>query len=182
MNLNEAFDINFNLETERLIIKIIDIKYVDDYIEYYSGKNMCKYLDWNGPEDREEAIKYFLMWREEYNKGYILPFAIIDKTSNKMIGSIIFSEFMIHRIDMGYELGELYWHKGIMNEALSEIIPLIFRKLLVKRIQCIVFDGNIASEKLLAKLGFINEGILRKYSYHFAKNIAIDSNIFALLK
>ncbi len=182
LNLHEKFGHEILAETERIKIGIIKAQYINDYMEYYSGKDMCRFLDWNGPEDINQAIQYFCMWEKEYMDGEILPLAIIDKSTEKMIGSIIFSDFIGLRTNIGYELAQEYWNEGIMSEALGKVIPIIFNEVKVKRIQAIVFEGNIASEKVLLKQGFIKEGLLKKYSYHVIKEEAIDSFIYSLTK
>jgi [ribosomal protein S5]-alanine N-acetyltransferase len=181
MKLKKIFDKFPRVETKNLILREIQISDAKDFFEYYTGKNICKYLDWNGPKNIEEAEEYIYIWRKGYEENWILPFAIVDRSTNKMIGSVIFSEFIGKRADLGYEICETYWKKGLMYEALDKLLPIIIRELDLKRIQSIVFKENIASKKLLNKLRFKEEGLLKKYSYHIVREECIDSYIYALV-
>lgn len=169
------------METKNLILRDIQLRDVEDFLEYYKSGNICRYLDWSGPKSKEEAIEYICMWRNGYKENWILPFAIVDKKSEKMIGSIIFSEFVGKRADLGYEICEAYWGKGLMYEALNTILPIVIEGLDLKRIQCIVFKENEASKRLLRKLNFQEEGLLKKYSYHIENKDCIDSYMYSLV-
>jgi [ribosomal protein S5]-alanine N-acetyltransferase len=67
-----------------------------------------------------------------------------------------------------------------MAEALQAIIRFGFEELGVNRFQALVMPGNMASIKLLLKLGFQEEGVLREYA-HF-KGAFHDLHCFSLLK
>jgi len=67
------------------------------------------------------------------------------------------------RAGIGYELGHVFWRKGIMTEALTAIIGLGFKVMGLNRIEAVVMPENEPSLRLLAKLGFYNEGILKEY-------------------
>jgi len=181
MIFKEIFDEFPIMETENLILRDIQLRDAEDFLEYYKSDNICKYLDWNGPKSREEAIEYICMWRKGYEENWILPFAIVDKNTNKMIGSIIFSEFIGKRADLGYEISEIYWRKGLMYEALNAILPIVIRSFDLKRIQSVVFKENEASKRLLKKLEFQEEGLLKKYSYHIENKECIDSYMYSLV-
>ncbi len=85
---------------------------------------------------------------------------------------------------IGYDLKPDYWNKGISTEALFEIIRIAFDGKLpcgpLRRIQADTIPGNIASEKVLRKLGFKEEGIRRESAY--IKGRYHDMKCFSLLK
>ncbi len=63
--------------------------------------------------------------------------------------------------EIGYWLGEEYWGKGIMTEAVGEVVRLGFDKLNLLRIYSSVKGNNIASQRVMEKVGFSLEGVLR---------------------
>jgi ribosomal-protein-alanine N-acetyltransferase len=69
------------------------------------------------------------------------------------------------RADFGYDLRPEYWNRGIMTEALGAVINFTFNKAGVNRIEASVSNENNASIKVLEKLGFVKEGVMRKRSY-----------------
>ena len=82
--------------------------------------------------------------------------------------------------EIGYELAKAHWRQGIMTEALFAVIEFGFQAIALNRIEAMVMLENTASFKLLQKLGFLEEGILREYGYW--KGQFHDLRIFSLLK
>jgi len=95
-----------------------------------------------------------------------IRWGIALKGHRNIIGTIGFNNFTKqHRANIGYDLQAQFWNNGYLTEALKAIIKYGFKELDVNRIEAEVMQGNIASEKLLAKLGFTNEGVLREWMY-----------------
>ena len=64
-------------------------------------------------------------------------------------------------MEFGYSLAEPYWGRGLVAEAAGPILRYVFEEYAVERLQAQVFVGNDASERVLQKLGFAREGVLR---------------------
>lgn len=82
--------------------------------------------------------------------------------------------------EVGYWLCSSHWRKGIMHEALRQIIALTFSNTNIERIFACVFSSNFASQKLLLDAGFKQEAILQRAI--FKDGQFYDSHIFATLK
>lgn len=63
--------------------------------------------------------------------------------------------------ELGYVLGEKYQHKGYAAETVDAIIFYLFSEGKLYRIEAKYNENNIASDKLLNKLVFKTDGILR---------------------
>lgn len=68
-----------------------------------------------------------------------------------------------------------------MTEALGAIIGFGFSEIGLNRIQAVVMPGNVGSEKLLKKLGFHREGVLKGYE-NWGKLGSVDVLMFSLLR
>jgi len=70
----------------------------------------------------------------------------------------------VHRrsAEIGYWLGEPFWGRGIMSEALPAFTAYAFATFDVCRLYAIVFEWNLASARILEKAGYVLEGRLRK--------------------
>ncbi len=70
----------------------------------------------------------------------------------------------VHRrsLGIGYWLGETYWGRGIMTEAVAAVTGYALEAHDVCRIFAAVFDGNPASARVLEKAGYTFEGRLRR--------------------
>ena len=110
-------------------------------------------------------------------------FAFAITVDNMVIGSIgIFRQGNIHRqtAELGYYIAEEYWGKGIMTEAVKQICEYVFAKSDIIRIYAEPFANNIASCRVLEKVGFQYEGTLRSNAVKNGK--VIDMEMYSLLK
>ena len=81
--------------------------------------------------------------------------------------------------ELGYWLGEPFWNKGIMTEAVQAMVDYAFENFKLIRIYARVFEFNEASMRVLEKAGFHKEAINKKAVY---KNQTLyDEHLFAIL-
>jgi ribosomal-protein-alanine N-acetyltransferase len=66
-----------------------------------------------------------------------------------------------HTASLGYWLGEEFWGRGIMTEAVAAFTDFCFENFPLRRISAEVFANNPASARVLEKTGFIFEGRLK---------------------
>lgn len=69
----------------------------------------------------------------------------------------------VHRrtAGLGYWLGEEFWGRGIMTEAVAAFSDFCFENFPLRRIYAEAFANNPASARVLEKAGFVFEGRLR---------------------
>jgi [ribosomal protein S5]-alanine N-acetyltransferase len=169
------------IETKNVRLRKLRLEDAPELVDYYSNENVYRYLDWNGPETLEKSYEIIQMWNEGYDEGWIIRFAIADKETDKIIGTVFLSEFEGKRAEIGYELSENYWRRGIMSEAICEVLSLGFKQLGLTRIQAFVSDENIASKDMLKKFNFKEEGFLRQFESHNVTDEIRDMYIYGLL-
>ena len=110
-------------------------------------------------------------------------FAFAITVDNMVLGSIgIFRQGNIHRqtAELGYYIAEEYWGKGIMTEAVKQICEYVFGDSDIIRIYAEPFAYNIASCRVLEKVGFQYEGTLRSNAVKNGK--VIDMKMYSLIK
>lgn len=99
------------------------------------------------------------------------------------IGGIGFESMSdVHRLtaEIGYWIGEPFWGRGIATAALERATAYGFATLGLERIQATVFDGNLASARVLEKAGYIFEGRLRRSIFKDGK--ILDSFLYARVR
>jgi len=64
---------------------------------------------------------------------------------------------------LGYWIGARFARQGYMSDAVRVLIPFVFRTLGLHRIEAACLPENQPSRSLLAKAGFHEEGLARKY-------------------
>ncbi|MTI71877.1 MAG: GNAT family N-acetyltransferase [Firmicutes bacterium] len=169
------------LETDRLILRELKKEDMDFVYNHFSNEDVCKYLLDNEPlKKRGEALEIINYYKDFEAKDHS-RWGIVLKESNILLGTCGF-----HRLDrknniieIGYDLNKSYWGQGYMTEALKEIIYVAFTNMQLNRIQAYVYIENIASYKLLEKLKFIREGVIR--DKHLFRGNYYDHYCYSLL-
>ncbi len=64
---------------------------------------------------------------------------------------------------LGYWIGEAYARQGYMTEALGLMLQFAFRELGLHRVEAACLPSNEASQRLLRRVGFREEGLARAY-------------------
>jgi ribosomal-protein-alanine N-acetyltransferase len=82
-----------------------------------------------------------------------------------------------HTAEMGYWLGEEFWARGIMTEAVREFSDFCFDTFSLRRIYAEPFANNRASVRVLEKAGFVFEGCLKNNVMKDGK--LLDSLLYA---
>jgi ribosomal-protein-alanine N-acetyltransferase len=170
------------LTTERLLLKKLTPEGFNYIFENYSNEEIKNQL---GLITEEEFIRE----KEKCTGGYttydrsVLHFKLILKETNSVIGGAGYHNWYFdhNKAELGYALNkEENKRKGYMSEAVSTIIDYGFDVMNLNRIEACIGPDNEASQCLIKKFGFTQEGFLRK---HYIRNGEIqDSLIFSLLK
>ncbi len=85
------------------------------------------------------------------------------EVAGKLAGGIGLMEIVKgHKAVIGYWLAMEYWSQGITTQAVRLLVDHAFQEYALLRIEAGVFDGNLASRKVLERNGFQMEGILRR--------------------
>jgi ribosomal-protein-alanine N-acetyltransferase len=64
--------------------------------------------------------------------------------------------------EIGYWLGEPYWGRGVMTDAVRLTTDYAFRELKLERVFAVPFVSNAASCRVLEKVGYVREGTMRR--------------------
>jgi RimJ/RimL family protein N-acetyltransferase len=90
-------------------------------------------------------------------------FAIV--VDGKAVGSIgVAAKDDVYKksMELGYWLGEQFWGRGIMSEAVAAVTEYGFSSFDIVRIFADVFEWNTASARVLEKNGYLFEARLKK--------------------
>jgi RimJ/RimL family protein N-acetyltransferase len=160
------------------MIELVEItdKHRESFVRLLNNVNVEKWLlQIPSPYTYEDADDFINKCRD--NKKDLNDFAYAIENKGIHVGGIGLHKKFEHAAEVGYWIGEEYWGKGFATAALNKILDIGFNKLKFSRIHAHVFEGNIASERILLKCGFEYEGFLRKC--HKKGNTFINSKLFA---
>jgi RimJ/RimL family protein N-acetyltransferase len=106
------------------------------------------------------------------------------EVEGKAAGSIsFFPKTDVERItaELGYWLGERYWNRGIVTEAIRQTVAYAFANYPeLRKIYATPFDFNPASQKVLQKAGFEREAILKQAAIKNGR--VVDMHYYSLFK
>lgn len=170
------------IETERLLLRKITLNDASDMFEYASNPEVSEYTMWSTHTSIEDT-KYFLKsLTKMYKRKELVDWGIVHKAEKKFIGTCGYVEWsMTHsRAEIGYALSARYWREGYMSEAVNAIIEFGFREMLLNRIVGRCEVNNVASARVMEKVGMQLEGILRQQL--FVKGRYWDLKIYSILR
>jgi len=184
--------VNFPLPivTPRLILRQPIMNYVDCY-EYTSAvvdsfKELQPWVPWaqNYPsvEQSEEYIRECCAaWIMKNNNNVGIPFWIIEKASNKFIGSAQLHNIAwdIPRYEIGYWLKTSATRKGYMCEAINALTRYCFIQLVAKRVEIKCETKNERSKKIPIALNFNHDATLKNAQLAIADRKITDTLIFS---
>jgi len=112
-------------------------------------------------EQAEEMVKTFATWRKPPATG--IRWATERDPDGRFVGTCgLYRWNKRWKIcTVGCELAQEAWGKGLMTEALRAALAWGFEGMELNRIEAQVHTHDGSSLKLLVRLGFVEEGILR---------------------
>ena len=145
------------LYTERLILRPWEESDAESLYEYAKNPEVGPIAGWpvhTSVENSREIIRDVLSAEETY--------AVCLREDNKAIGSVGLMIGEHSNLDLpeeegeiGYWIGVPFWGRGLIPEAVQELIRHGFEDLKLKRLWCGYFDGNIKSRRVQEKCGFV---------------------------
>lgn len=170
------------LETDRLILRELKNEDAEGIFACFSNEDVTRFYGLETLKEIEEAEKFVELFSRNYREKRGIRWGIERKGTKGIIGTIGFNAWLPKhkRAEIGYEMHPKYWRNGYTSEAVSEVLSYGFEAMGLTRIGAVVFIENEASNKLLQKIGFQQEGILRNYMYQGGD--AYDTYIYSLLK
>ena len=127
------------------------------------------------PKDADEFLRRVMEDTPQTNFAIALPTEAIGG-----IGLQLGTDVHRRTAEVGYWLGEPFWNRGIMSEAVAEFTRYAFEAFDLDRIFAPPFDGNSASARVLEKAGFSFEGRLRANAVKDRKRL--DSLLYAQVR
>ncbi|MBT9146045.1 MAG: putative ribosomal N-acetyltransferase YdaF [candidate division WS2 bacterium] len=164
MIIEEIFGNLTRLETKRLILRKMTLYDAQDMYEYASDPEVAKYVTWDYHRSIDDSISFLKSTIQKYDNKEVSEWGIIYKKSNKFIGTCGYLWWSLahSRAEIAYTLSRRYWNKGLMTEAVKEVIKYGFEKMVLNRIEARCMVRNIASQRVMEKFGMKSEGIMRE--------------------
>ncbi len=152
------------LTTERLSLRWLTLDDAEAQFALFSDPEVMRYWSsapWTDIAQAKAAIAQVLA---EYRDNTSLRFAITLRSTGDMIGNIRLYDFVDQnrRCDIGYALTQPHWGKGYLAEAMAAVLDYAFAELDLIRIEADIDPRNDASARLLERMAFQREGMMRE--------------------
>lgn len=152
------------IDAQRVRLRWLTARDVDAVFAVFSDPRMMRYWSTPAMKERAEATAYVTRIHEGYGSRSLFQWGIERKDDEQVMGTCTLFQIDAAnmRAELGYGLASAYWSQGYMREALTALIGFSFEKLKFRRLEADVDPRNENSLRLLDKLGFTREGLLRE--------------------
>lgn len=148
------------LHTERLVLRAFDLSDAVDVYAFGHSETVCRMAGFRVHktlEDSRRMVQDFIasgaVWAiVEKRTGHVIGFASLHKDD---------ARYTANARKLGYTLAEEAWGQGYATETARELIRYAFEELNCQVLSVTHFPFNQKSKRVIKKLGFSYEGVLR---------------------
>lgn len=153
------------IKTARLILRPWRAEDADDLYEYAKDPRVGPIAGWPAHKSRDESLQII-------STVFAAPhvFAMELKECGKVVGSVGYTDS--HRTELptpddevGYCLNPAYWGRGLMPEAVREVLRYGFQEMGLATAWCAHYEGNDKSKRVIEKCGI---------RYRFSQETDVD--------
>lgn len=171
-----------SIQSERLLVRLFVQSDLPALYKVNSSEEVTALLPYATWKSMADAEAWFQRMEGIQATGLALQFVVVLRSTGMAIGTCLLFRFEegSARAELGYVLGRAYWGQGFMREALEALIGTSFGNMGLRRIEAEVDARNQSSARLLRRVGFTMEGLLRQR--WVAKGEVRDVEMFGLLR
>jgi len=166
------------LTTERLLLRAFAPDDVEAVHAYAGDPEVCRYTDW-GPNTPDQSAAFVdeLQAASAAEQADSLTWAVT--AAGNVVGacSVTVTSRQHRRGVMGYVLAHTHWGQGYATEAAAAVLRFAREELGLQRVEATCRPDNVASQRVLRKIGMQREGLLR--SHMLIRGRHVDSLLFS---
>jgi ribosomal-protein-alanine N-acetyltransferase len=154
------------IKTERLRLrkaKLADAEAI--FRQYAQDPEVTRYVSWRAHRNLDETREYMQMCLLAWDVGKAFHW-VIESAEDKQVMGMIIARVNAEKWELGYVLARAYWRQGYMTEALKALIAWALKQKELHRVWAVCDIDNIASARVMEKIGMQREGILKRWSVH----------------
>ena len=147
------------LQTERLIVRTWSPD--DEEVGYriWSDPEVMRYIGTGQPKNLEETRAWIgrtSAHQEAHGFGF---WAVVEKKSSRLLGNcgMGYQRDGGLPLEFGYTLARSHWGRGYATEAAAACVRYAFDNLRFPQLSARVDSRNVASQRVLEKIGFVYE-------------------------
>jgi RimJ/RimL family protein N-acetyltransferase len=152
------------LESGRLRLRAFRPDDFEDFYAVHSDPRVQRYWSFPAWTERAQARDYFASALSGRDPEVRLCWTIARRDDDRLIGATTL--YAINRAqgraELGYALAAAQWGHGYAGEALRLVFAYAFGPLGLRRLEADIDPRNEPSCRLVERLGFVREGLLRE--------------------
>jgi [ribosomal protein S5]-alanine N-acetyltransferase len=170
------------LHTARLLLRPFTEDDADALFALHSNPRVVRYWDSPAWKERTRAERFLNACKQIEREGTGARVAIDRADDSAFVGWTCLVKWNpdFRSASMGYCLDDALWGQGFATEAAGALLEWAFATLDLNRVQAETDTRNIASGRVLEKLGFLREGTLREDCV--VEGDVSDSWVYGLLR
>ena len=166
------------IRTERLALRPVSTDDADAMMEFANDPEWGRYQQVPQPyrrEDAEEFLGHFA------RLDSTVDFCWAIEVEGKFSGAVSMHVYEPHKTaSLGFDLNPRLWKRGLTTEAAGAVVDAAFGTLRVRKVWATADAPNIASIRVLEKLGMQREGLQREH--HWRRGEPVDIVLYAVLR
>lgn len=169
------------LETERLVLRRFRAADAPMLAAYRSDPDVARYQSWEAPFPLGDAIAFVteVGHLDPEREGWF-QYAIEGKDSGVLVGDVGVNRGDGGRqAEIGFTLAPAFQGRGYATEAVRRVVRFLLLEEGLHRVHATLDARNVRSARLLERLGFRREGLLRQCSWW--KGEWTDELLYAVL-
>ena len=152
-----------NLKHDLVGLRPLEAGDINDWYDYLRLPLVYDHTSWNVQAASE--LSPFAWSTQEHLASSPLRFAIACKSNNQLIGTAGFHTVspINQTAELAYDIHPEWWGQGIATAVCTELVTRAHTCASTLRVQATVLETNVRSTRVLERLGFAREGLLRSY-------------------
>lgn len=153
------------IHTQRLALQPFTLDDLDALAEINGDPQVMRYIGDGMPASRERTAERLNFIIEHGRRYGFSVWAVRSKQTPSLIGFCgLIRLDGTTEVEVGYRFAQAHWGKGFATESARASLRYGFEELALDRIVAVVQPENIASQRVLEKLGFKYEKDARYYN------------------
>jgi ribosomal-protein-alanine N-acetyltransferase len=179
------------IQTARLVLRDPRPADAPAVFAFASDPAVLRHLGWRPHADEADSARHIghelhrwlkgsawswvLAWREGPQAGQVIGQIELQPQSHPAAEA--------HHLRLGYLLARAHWGQGLMGEAVAAVLDAALAQPAVWRVDALCDLDNAASARLLSRLGWLAEGVMRRAIVHpQVSDVPRDVSVWARVK
>lgn len=155
-------------ETDRLLVRDFTVEDAPACFEIYRDPEVLRYLGGGEPLSSLESTRDLIERNLTRNleQAPYGQWAVVVRDTERLIGTILLLPLEDGpEVEVGYHFGQFAWGRGYATEATRGALRYGFDVIGLKQICGVVFPENLASRRVLEKVGMTYRGMRLTFGF-----------------